>query len=131
MDPFAYEAILLDSSDKSTNFIPIFVAIFLCIIIPMITRKKEETAILKLINKRKNIEEKAEMTELAKGFVGKDCIIYLFNGNQNTGVIKEVNGNALLVDNDGTQEIINLDFVSRIREYPKKKNGKKKSVVLD
>ena len=28
-------------------------------------------------------------------------------------------------------ELINLDFVTRIREYPRKKNGKKKSVVLD
>lgn len=28
-------------------------------------------------------------------------------------------------------ELINLDFVTRIREYLRKKNGKKKSVVLD
>ena len=31
----------------------------------------------------------------------------------------------------GEREIINLDFVTRIRQYPKKKNGKKKSVVFD
>ena len=33
--------------------------------------------------------------------------------------------------NTGEREIINLDFVTRIRQYPKKKNGKKKSVVFD
>jgi len=26
---------------------------------------------------------------------------------------------------------VNLDFVIRIREYPRKKNGKKKDIVLD
>lgn len=31
----------------------------------------------------------------------------------------------------GETEIINLDFVTRIREYPRKKNGKKKSIVVD
>ena len=28
-------------------------------------------------------------------------------------------------------EILNLDFVIRIREYPRNKKGKKKSVVVD
>ncbi len=33
--------------------------------------------------------------------------------------------------NSGEMEFINLDFVTRIREYPRKKNGKKKGIVLD
>jgi len=35
------------------------------------------------------------------------------------------------VEKNGTVEAINLDFVIRIREFPKNKKGKKKSVVLD
>ena len=31
----------------------------------------------------------------------------------------------------GETEIVNLDFVTRIREYPRKKNVKKKSIVVD
>ena len=31
----------------------------------------------------------------------------------------------------GELEIVNLDFVTRIRESPRKKNGRKKGVVLD
>ena len=31
----------------------------------------------------------------------------------------------------GELEIVNLDFVTRIREYPRKKSGRKKGVVLD
>ena len=71
------------------------------------------------------------MTELAKRFMGKECLIYTFNGNQINGTIQEVCGGALLVESNGTVEAVNIDFVMRIREYPKKKNGKKKSVILD
>ena len=72
------------------------------------------------------------MIELAKKFIDKECLIYAFDSNhQFSGVIKEVTNGALLLENNGTMEAINLDFVIRIREYPKNKNGKKKSVVLD
>ena len=36
-----------------------------------------------------------------------------------------------MVEMGGKTEAINLDFVIRIREYPRNKNGKKKSVVFD
>ena len=72
------------------------------------------------------------MKELAKRFIDKDCVIYAFDGNhQYMGIIKEVTDGAILIEKDGKTEAINLDFVIRIREYPKNKNGKKKSVVLD
>ena len=70
------------------------------------------------------------MLELAKRFIGRECIIYTFN-SQLTGLIKEVTDGAILIENGGAPEAVNLDFVVRIREYPKKKNGKKKSVILD
>jgi hypothetical protein len=70
------------------------------------------------------------MLELAKRFIEKECIIYTFN-NQVEGVIKEISGNALMIEKNGVLEAVNLDFVVRIREYPKNKKGKKKSVVLD
>lgn len=72
------------------------------------------------------------MKELATRFIDKECVIYSFDGGrQYEGVIKEVTDGALLVEKDGKIEAINLDFVMRIREYPRNKNGKKKSVVLD
>ncbi len=128
---FMFSAVLLLDGDSSlTSFIPIWAAIFLCIILPLITRRNETVA-KRLIKRRKNQEEKNKMTELAKKFIEKDCIIYLFNGNQYTGVVKEVSDGAMLIDNSGVQEIINLDFVARLREHPRKKNGKKRSVILD
>ena len=72
------------------------------------------------------------MLELAKRFLGKECIIYTFNSNQLEGTIQEVSDGAILVNRqDKTAEIVNADFIIRIREHPKKANGKKKSVVLD
>lgn len=72
------------------------------------------------------------MIELAKKFIGKECLIYSFDGNhQFQGVIKEISNGAVLIQKGDTIEAINLDFVIRIREFPKTKKGKKKSVVLD
>ena len=70
------------------------------------------------------------MKGLAEKFVGKECIIYTIN-HQISGTIKEVGDGALLVDVNGNLEALNLDFITRIREYPRNKNGKKKSVILD
>ncbi len=110
-----------------STYIPIIV---LWIIIFIMFRNRKEAIAKKIIKKRK-MEGNTEMKELAKRFVDKECLIYSFNGSQLEGVIKEVADGAILVEKGGTVEAINLDFVIRIREFPKNKNGKKKSVVLD
>lgn len=106
-------------------FFIIFIAIILFIVLK---KQKENYTIIKLKRKR---GDKEEMLELAKNFIDKECIIYTFNGSSIQGTIKEISKNALLLETGNTAEAVNLDFVVRIREYPRKKNGKKKSVVLD
>jgi hypothetical protein len=59
------------------------------------------------------------MFELAKRFIEKECIIYAFDGNQYTGVIKEVNEGAILIEKRGATEAINLNFVVKIKEIVK------------
>lgn len=72
------------------------------------------------------------MKELAMRFMDKECLISSFDGShQYEGIIKEVTDGAILVEKNGVVEAINLDFVIRIREFPKNKKGKKKSVVFD
>lgn len=74
------------------------------------------------------------MKELAKRFLEKECIIYTITSNDSSiqGVIKEIDDGGMLIEkNTGENELINLDFITRIREYPRKKNGKKKGIVLD
>ncbi|MDD6965497.1 MAG: hypothetical protein PUJ52_10770 [Firmicutes bacterium] len=47
-------------------------------------------------------------------------------------MIKEIDDDGMVIEKKtGELEIINLDFVTHIRQYPRKNNGKKKDIVLD
>ena len=91
---------------------------------------KKQIAVRHLLQSRRNKKEKQKMVELAKQFIGKECILYTLN-NQVNGTITEVSDGAVVLENGNTREIVNLDYIIRIREYPRNKNGKKKSLVLD
>ena len=106
-----------------------YIVIFVLLILLSIQQRNKQVWIKNHIQRKKR-EGHTEMLELAKRFIEKECIIYTFN-NQVEGVIKEISGNALLIEKKGLIEAINLDFVVRIREYPRNKKGNKKSVVLD
>lgn len=85
---------------------------------------------MKQFIEKKHGKGKNEMLELAKRFIDKECIIYTFS-SQISGTIKEVSDGAIMVESNKCQEAVNLDFVVRIREYPRKKNSKKKLLVPD
>lgn len=70
------------------------------------------------------------MKELVKLFVGKECLINTIN-SQLQGVIKEVSDGGIIITNGENTEIINLEYVIRVREYPRGKNGKKKTFIYD
>ena len=97
------------------SFIPIWILLF--VILPAQRRRKRTILANTILNK--GLENK-EMFELAKRFIEKECIIYAFDGNQYTGVIKEVNEGAILIEKKGNTEAINLSFVVRIKEIRKK-----------
>jgi len=105
--------------------------IFLFIILYVLYLNRRLVIARQIIKNRK-VGGNTEMKELAKKFIDKECVITSFDGNhQYEGVIKEVTDGAILVEKNDQIEVLNLDFVIRIREYPRKKNGKKKSVILD
>lgn len=112
-----------------STYIPI--VILWVIIFIIFSNRKKIAAVRKTIEKRK-LGGNIEMKELAERFIGKECLLYSFDGgHQYTGTIKEVTDGAVLVEREGKLEAINLDFVIRIREYPTNKKGKKKSVIMD
>ena len=97
-------------------------------------RRRTAAAVWQIQNRRKQNKEILVMKELARQFIGEDCIIYTITSNDGSlqGVIKEIDDGGMVIErNSGEREIVTLDFVTRIREYPRKKNGKKKGVVLD
>ena len=112
-----------------STYIPI---IILWIIIIYVLFRNRRAVVARQIIKKKKMEGNPEMKELAKRFIDKECLISSFDSNhQFEGIIKEVSDSAILVEKNGTVEAINLDFVIRIREYPRNKKGKKKSIALD
>ena len=107
----------------------IYFILFLPIFIVLIEQKKNKDWMINYL-KLKQRKENHIMKEAAEKFIDKECMIYLLSGDVN-GIIREVTDHSLLIETPTDRQIINLDFVIRIREYPKNKRGKKKSVVLD
>ena len=110
---------------NSAYFIPIMM-----LLLVLFLMQRNQKLMLKKLIKSKNQKEKSDMLKLAEKFIDKECIVYTFNSQIN-GIVKEVSDGAILLVNHGVEEAVNVDFIVRIREYPRKKNGKKKSVVLD
>lgn len=104
------------------------IAILLLVLVLSQRRKRKIAAI---INHRKNHknEEIFKMKELASQFIGKECLIYTVASDSSAekGVIKEITENGILLDNDGNLQAINLEYVTRIREWPRNAKGKKKT----
>lgn len=98
------------------SFLPIWILLF--VILPAQRRRKRTVLANKILNKE--LENK-KMFELAKRFIEKECVIYAFDGNQYSGIIKEVNEGAILIEKKGNTEAINLSFVVRIKEIQRKK----------
>lgn len=110
----------------------LWIIVFLCVLLP--ARKQARLNTVRRVRKKRKGKENTQMEEFAKQFIGKECIVYVaeYSSAGVNGVIKEVSSGAVLVeDANGGVQVVNLDYITRIREYPRNKNGKKKSVVLD
>ena len=106
-----------------------YIGIFLMLFILLVIYRQEKQQIIKrIINKRKGTGN--QMLKLAENFIGKRCLFYTFN-NQITGTVKEIGENGILIEENDNLQIINSDYIVRIREYPKNKKGKDKSVIVD
>lgn len=70
------------------------------------------------------------MKELAQKFIGKDCLVYTIASDSSCvkGVIKEIADSGLLVESNGELQAVNLEYVTRIREWPRTAKGKKKMI---
>lgn len=101
----------------------------------VVFRQRSEQKTAAVVHHIKNRKKEAEdMEALAKQFTGKECIIYTINSNDGSiaGIIREVSGGGMLIeDARGQLQAVNLEYVTRIREYPRNKKGKKESVILD
>lgn len=109
----------------------LYICCFLPLIIILIETYQSQKAVnRKMIRKKRKGKVRTEMSELIRKYIGKECLIYTIN-SQVTGVIDMVEDGWISVKTKTDSDIINTDYILRIREYPKNKKGKNKSVVLD
>ena len=68
-----------------------------------------------------------KMYELLKRFIGKKCNISVMNSSTGVlGTIIEVQDNWVIIDTDGTgTDAVNVDYITRITEWPVKDKKKK------
>ena len=104
----------------------IMVIVLLLVILPAQRNERYAAAVARRQRQRRN----TNMAAMVEEFIGKECILYTLN-SQVTGTVRAVNDGWVSVESGSGTEALNLDFIIRVREYPRNKNGKKKSVVLD
>ncbi len=105
------------------------ILLWVVIFILIIQRKKVQRLfnILRIKRKKKG---SADMSHMIEKFIGKDCLINLGSGSVADGIVKSVSdGWVELEGKDGNLQAVNVDYISRIREYPKNKKGKRKVVI--
>ena len=79
-----------------------YLPIILLFVILYIMYRGQKAAVVRQKLKKRKTEDKIEMIELAKRFIGKECVVCFFDGNQRTGVITEVANSALLLEKNGS-----------------------------
>lgn len=72
------------------------------------------------------------MKELAEKFIGKECLVYTIVSDTNSvnGTVKEVTDNGILIEYKGELQAVNLEYVTKIKEWPRNSKGKKKNVIF-
>ena len=98
------------------------------ILVIIMSENRRKAAARRIVTSDKK-EIRIKMKDMANKFIGKECIVYTLN-SQLTGTVKEVGEGALLLETKDSTEAVNFDYILRLREYPRNKNGKKKSLVV-
>jgi len=107
----------------------IYYLLFVFVFWMLFRNRKQTEKYIEAKIKRRNGDK--DMQELAKRFIGKDILINTVASGTIDGILKEVVGNAVVIDRNGAESVVNLDYVIRLREYPKNKKGKRKTVITD
>ena len=78
----------------------VLIALFLLVIIPRIMQQRRAAAIRQILKRRKQNKENSVMKELAKRFIGEECIIYTITSNDGSvqGAIKEIDDGGMVIE---------------------------------
>lgn len=99
--------------------------LFVLIFLIYLPRKRRRKSVINKIIKEKG-NGKTAMKELAARLIGKDVYIKLLEGTAD-GILKEVTDSGIVLENKNGLQILNLNYIMKIREYPYK-NGKRATI---
>lgn len=99
------------------------VVIFLFVIV--FHDKKKRNKQIEILRKIRNRRNRIMNGDMLKIFVGKDCVVYTVD-KYVSGVIEQINDNWLNIKTKDGLEMLNIEYIVRVKEYPLDKNGKKK-----
>ena len=107
----------MDTSTAIVLFL-LFVTLFL-----WLRRRHRNVIAVRMMRRKRQSkrEERIDMEEMARRFIGKNCTLQTFDSNAITGELLEVTAGAVLVrGKDGQEAAVNLDFILKILEVPDK-----------
>ena len=126
-----HNIIVQESNDMNSTWTVYFILLVALFLIYMPRKRKRRYIANRRIIKNRIADKKGIgreiMRELAERFVGKDVYIKLLEGTVD-GVISEVTDSGIVLENNGNTQVVNLDYVMTIREYPHNKNGKRAAI---
>jgi hypothetical protein len=96
----------------------IFVVYFVILYVVIITQVRSRRQIMRKIIKKKKSRNRGNliMNEAIKIFLGKECVVYTFENTSVKGVVEAAEDGWLRIKTKKGQQLVNPDFVSRIRE---------------
>ena len=107
----------------------VWVAIFLLFFVLWQQRQQQNQAAATRMQRKKG--GRKTMSAMVETYIGKDCIVYTLNNAQICGIIRDVQDGWLRIETEKGSDVINLDYIIRVREYPKNKKGKRAAIVAD
>lgn len=105
----------------------IFFIILLAVLIQQ--RRRMQQLINKQRMKKKFGKEISRMNELIKEYIGIEVIVCT-GFSSVSGTLTKIENDWIEIQTGRGSEIINLEYISRIKEYPRNKKGKKSSISV-
>ena len=106
-----------------------YIAVFILIFVVLITIQERNNLLRLIIRRKKQRRGNLSMNEIIKNYIGKDCVIYLSNSSSViTGCLISLNDNWITVKTKDGDEILNIDYIVRLKEHPVNSKGKKKQI---
>ena len=99
---------------NGNTYLILFVLLVI-VIIPWIARRRRLAAVRHILNQKMQNKENSIMKELAKRFIGEECIIYTITSNDGSvqGVIKEIDDGGMLIEkNSGAVSYTHLTLTT-------------------